>query len=239
MKVWTTKNGTTIAQVLGGRSNAYTVSNGRAFFLVDCGVQRDWERLRRRIDHVNESRCPLIALILTHSHFDHAENAAAVKARYRAPILIHRSEGEYLLKGENPGVHGTFLINRLLVSLFGSRYLSGHRYTPTQWDILVDERYPLSDWGFHAYALHTPGHSPGSLSVVVDDEIAVAGDAVFGVFPGSVVPPFARDEKLMRLSWKALLNTGCSTFLPGHGRERDRALLQNHLYKTKTNKEID
>jgi glyoxylase-like metal-dependent hydrolase (beta-lactamase superfamily II) len=45
--------------------------------------------------------------------------------------------------------------------------------------------------GFDAYLLNTPGHSPGSLSVFVGHEIAVVGDAMFGVAPRSVFPPFA------------------------------------------------
>jgi hydroxyacylglutathione hydrolase len=58
------------------------------------------------------------------------------------------------------------------------RYL---RYTPADCDILVEERYDLNDLGFKGYIIHTPGHSPGSISVILENEIAIVGDTLFGV----------------------------------------------------------
>ncbi len=165
-------------------------------------------------------------LMLTHCHFDHAENAAFVKATYGASVFAHRSEADLLSKGENPPVRGTFRGTGWIVALVSDRLLSGRRYAPVECDIVVDEKRPMADWGFQAYVLHTPGHSPGSLSLIVDDEIAIVGDAMFGVFRGSALPPFVLDYELMIRSWGKLLETGCSTFLPAHGTERGRGLLQ-------------
>jgi glyoxylase-like metal-dependent hydrolase (beta-lactamase superfamily II) len=47
-------------------------------------------------------------------------------------------------------------------------------------------------------------------------EIAIVGDAMFGVFRGSVLPPFGDDIGQMIQSWGSLLDTGCSVFLPAH-----------------------
>lgn len=54
---------------------------------------------------------------------------------------------------------------------------------------------------------------------------------VFGVFPGSIFPPFADNEGLMVESWKKLLDTGCKIFLPAHGSERSRELVQKQYDK--------
>jgi len=67
--------------------------------------------------------------------------------------------------------------------------------------------------------------------VIIDDEIAIVGDAMFGVFRGSVLPPFALDLGLMTESWKRLLDTGCSIFLPAHGTKRGREVLQRQYDK--------
>ena len=71
--------------------------------------------------------------------------------------------------------------------------------------------------GFEATVLHTPGHSPGSASLIVDGQIALVGDTLLGTLPRSVFPPFADDPEEMIRSWGRLLRTGCTLFLPGHG----------------------
>ncbi|HQG66246.1 MAG TPA: hypothetical protein PLA32_10755, partial [Smithella sp.] len=70
-------------------------------------------------------------------------------------------------------------------------------------------------------------------SVILENEIAIVGDALFGVFRGSVIPPFAADEKLMAASWGKLLKTGCFVYLPAHGTARDREALERQYEKYK------
>jgi glyoxylase-like metal-dependent hydrolase (beta-lactamase superfamily II) len=59
------------------------------------------------------------------------------------------------------------------------------------------------------------------------------GDAMFGVFWWSVFPPFADDVPIMIRSWGKLLNTGSKLFLPGHGTENSRELLEKQYNKYK------
>lgn len=231
MKSWTTKSGQRIIQVLGGRSNCYLISYRCKHLLVDAGRKNQWHSLRIRLDRLGLHNDSLSALILTHSHFDHADNAAAIQEKFKTKIIIHKSEADYLASGDNPLVHGTTFVTRFLTNLFAKRLLACWKYKPAEYDIRIDERYDLNHWGFNAYILHTPGHSPGSISVIVDHEIAIVGDAMFGIIKGSVLPPFAEDSKLMVKSWAKLLDTGCSIFLPGHGSQRSRELLRKQSDK--------
>jgi hydroxyacylglutathione hydrolase len=82
--------------------------------------------------------------------------------------------------------------------------------------------------------INTEGHSPGSISIIVDNEVAVAGDAMFGVFKNSIFPPYADNPAEMVKSWKKLLNTGCKIFLPGHGNEIKRERLKKEYEKYKS-----
>jgi hydroxyacylglutathione hydrolase len=81
--------------------------------------------------------------------------------------------------------------------------------------------------------MNTPGHTTGSMSVIVDDEVALVGDTMFGVFKRSVFPPFADDVSEMIKSWGKLLNSNCKFFLPSHGREKSREQLMT-VYNKKT-----
>jgi glyoxylase-like metal-dependent hydrolase (beta-lactamase superfamily II) len=100
-------------------------------------------------------------------------------------------------------------------------------------DLLVEERMDLTGMGFNACILHTPGHTFGSISLIVDDEIALVGDCMFGVFKGSAFPPFALDTRQMINSWGKLLNTGCRIFLPSHGTADSRELVQRDFDRRK------
>ena len=232
MKSWRTKTGTRIYRVLNGRCNCYLVSKDNRFLLVDSGTKRDWNRLNKGLDKLGATHASLVALVLTHCHFDHAENAAMLKNTYQAPIWVHKSEGDCLRNGENPVIQGSIPVTKLMIELLNrTRRLGRLNYAPADYARLVDDRLDLDTFGFPGYILHTPGHTPGSMSVIIDNEIALVGDTLFGIFRGSVFPPFAGDPKLMVQSWKKLLDTGCITFLPAHGSERDKEVLKRQYDK--------
>ena len=200
--------------------------------LVDTGRENNWRALCKNLETLGVGVNSSIHLALTHCHFDHAENAASIKEKYRTSIIVHSSESIYLTNGENPIIVGSTLITKLLTNRFIQSKIHNHfRYKPALCDVLIEEKYDLNSIGISGYILHTPGHSPGSISIIVDDEIAIVGDTMFGMFKGSVFTPFALNPKLMIKSWKKLLDTGCVTFLPAHGSERTKDVLKSQYDK--------
>jgi hydroxyacylglutathione hydrolase len=232
MKTWKTKSGQRIIRVLSGRSNVFLVSNGEKNMLVDTSVNRNWMKLKKRLDYlqVNEIHC----LVLTHAHFDHVDNAYRIKERYKSLVFIHKNEAINIISGSTEIPEGTNLFTRFMTKQLAPVIAPVVRCKPCQPDVQVDAICDLKDHGFHAYIMHTPGHSSGSMSVIVDDEMAIVGDAMFGVFKGSVFPPFAANIVLMVKSWGKLLDTNCSVFLPSHGSANSRELVQKEFNKWKT-----
>jgi hydroxyacylglutathione hydrolase len=231
MKNWETKSGIKIVKVLAGRSNVFLLSKEGKNILVDTSPGSLWKILDHNLRRAGIER--LDALILTHTHYDHAGNAARVQKKYNAAVIVHRSEGPFLARGEGIVPHGTNRLGRLLIDGIGKKFAPNFECSPCRPDILVDEVLSLADYGFNAHIMHTPGHSPGSQSVIVDDEIALVGDAMFGIFPWSVFPPFASDARQMVESWGKLLATGCRLFLPSHGTANGRELVQKDYDKRK------
>jgi len=234
MKSWMTKSGQKIDRVLWGRCNCFLVSNGKKHLLVDTGRESKWKELSDRLDCLGVELDSLDAVILTHSHFDHAENAANIKEKYKTVLIIHKDEADYLKQGHNAIIRGTTVVTKLLTDIAGQKSIDRFfRFKPAEYDLAVESSHDLRLLGFNGYLIHTPGHSPGSLSVVIDDEIALVGDAMFGVFKGSVFPPFATDPEMTIKNWSKLLETGCSIFLPAHGSAQNRELLQQQYEKYK------
>lgn len=234
MKEWIAKNCIKIYQILGGRSNSFLISSGNKYILIDTSTRNSWNKLSKRLDDFNFKKDSLVALILTHVHYDHADNSAIIKDKYKTKIIVHESEAGFLSKGLNSLTKGAIPITNFFYNLIsGEKLITKIRFKPSDYDITVNEKYDLKKFGFNAYIIHTPGHSIGSISIIINNEIAIVGDAMFGIFKNSVFPPWALDAKLMIESWKKLLDTGCNIFLPAHGTGNSRELLQSQYDKYK------
>jgi glyoxylase-like metal-dependent hydrolase (beta-lactamase superfamily II) len=226
MKTWKTTSGYAVTQVLAGRSNVFLLSNDRSHVLIDTGPQRNWRKLRRRLDKLTARKIDL--LLLTHTHYDHAGNAKSIQETYKARVAVHRAEMQFLQKGLNRFPGGTNPFTRFLINRLGHRMSSKFNFPPCEPDVLITSVWDLEDLGFHAYVLPTPGHTAGSVSLIIDDEIALVGDAMFGVFRHSIFPPFADHADMLVESWGILLKTNCSLFLPAHGFGNNREKVQKN-----------
>jgi glyoxylase-like metal-dependent hydrolase (beta-lactamase superfamily II) len=229
MKVWKTKSGYFIRLVLPGRSNVFMLSGNGKNILIDGSAGYKWNNLKKNLKFLNIEKIDY--LILTHTHFDHAANAARIKREYGARIIVNLREAIYLEHGENMKPKGTIFISRFMVEHFVPLISTSLNYEGCSIDVLVDQHFDLTELGFNAYVLHTPGHSPGSQSLIIDDEIALTGDAMFGVFPGSVFPPFADNNDELIKSWGKLLETNCNIFIPSHGTPNSRVLVMKEFEK--------
>ncbi len=226
MESWQTSHNIRIQKVSDRRCNCYLISKDNRFFLVDSGTRPYRPALERNLKALGVRENGGMSLILTHCHFDHAENASKIKTVFGADIWVHAGEAACLRKGENPVIRGSMFLTKPLIHIMNRAGWAKHLlYPPVEPDLLVDERLDLDSFGIPGYILHTPGHTSGSMSVIVDDEIALVGDTLFGIFPGCVFPPFADSPDLLLKSWKKLLDTGCRLFLPAHGSSRTRELL--------------
>ena len=229
MRTWNTPSGYTITRILSGRSNVFLLTNGEKNILIDTSPKLYWNKLEKRLKQLNVNFIDY--LVLTHTHYDHAENSKRIKDKYGAQVIVHKDEASYLTSGENIIPEGTNLITKLIIRLFAKQFLSYAKYEPCQYDYLVDSTFDLGNIGFNAYVMHTPGHTIGSMSIIIDDNVAIVGDTMFGVFKWSVFPPYADNINQMIDSWGRLLKTNCQVFIPAHGSANSRSLVQKDYNK--------
>jgi len=229
MKNWQTKNGYQIFQVLKGRSNSYLICVDNKNILVDTGKQSAFEHLQKNIRAIKQNHIDF--LILTHTHYDHCENAHSIQEKYKCIIIVSKYEAESAANGFTVLPKGTFAVTKFISNignLIGKRWFA---YKTFDSDILVDEEFDLREFGLNVRLINTNGHSKGSICIIVDNEIVLVGDTLLGSFLNTVFPPFADDISLTIQSWLKLLETGCNLFLPGHGKEIKRTLLHKEYEK--------
>ena len=231
MKTWKTKNGSKIFRILSGRSNAYLILYDNITILVDTGRNTAFGRLNERLNTLNLPIEEISTLILTHTHFDHCQSARKIQEKNGCRIIVSDAAAGYIQKGYTRLPDGTFPITKL-ISRFGNLIGEiGFGYEPFLPDIFVNGDFALNDGKEDIKIIKTTGHSDDSVSVLVENEIAIVGDLMFGIFRNSIFPPYADNIPEMIESWGKLLNTDCNIFLPGHGREIKRNLLEAEFEK--------
>lgn len=229
MKYWILNNGYRIDQLLSGRSNSYLISSENGNVLVDTGRKNKRSILLKNLKKLHTEK--INWLILTHTHFDHCENAGFFQKNFNCRVVVSEKGLSNVKRGYSPLPRGTNPFSKI-ISGIGNHFLTSlfhfERFEP---DHTYDEFFSFSIPGIDIELIATPGHSDDSISIIVNNEVALVGDSMFGVFKKSIFPPFADDPGEMVESWGKLLETDCHTFLPGHGREIKRELAERELVK--------
>ena len=121
MKSWILNNGTKIWLVLGGFYNAYLIDSNGKQILVDTGRKSHSKLLNHNLKQLIKEKEQLDYLILTHTHFDHCENAAQIKSDWNCDVVVSKQESHFLIKGSTPLPRGTNIFTYLL-SKMGNRF---------------------------------------------------------------------------------------------------------------------
>ena len=139
-------------------------------FVVDpaaCSLSRDENKIT---DYLESKKLNCLAVVLTHSHFDHITGIARIKKVFpEAQVCIHQKEVEELLNPPGP-------MNTSVVNFFGATELFEVLAKQPPADTVLTEGSELFGWK----VLHTPGHSPGSICLYKKDEnLLITGDTLF------------------------------------------------------------
>lgn len=187
--------------------------------LVDAGLPGQERAILRRVQAAGGGRLRLIAI--THAHLDHYGSAAALRRLTGAPIAIHRTDGEAMARGETllgkpllGTVRGWGKVVQALLPLF-ERVL---RPEPTPADLCMEEGDGLERFGLEATVVRTPGHTPGSICLVVEGRLGFVGDLLSTNGRPHVQRLYAQDWSLLQESLHRLHGLGLARLYPGHGR---------------------
>ncbi|QGJ70156.1 MBL fold metallo-hydrolase [Planctomycetales bacterium 10988] len=198
-------------------SNAFLLK-GEKIALVDTGVASDLPKLIKLLAVHKVTLKELDCVLLTHAHGDHVGNAKQIQDEFKCPIAIHPADVDRLKEGYNgklkPVYAGTQLITKVVPQ----------RFTPVTDNLTMIEEGPLDFFDSDIQVFHTPGHTPGSVSLGIDSENVLAGDLLIGGYLGGVFrshiaryPYFADSLEEVRTSTKKLLAESYQTYYLGHG----------------------
>ncbi|GAB2183892.1 MBL fold metallo-hydrolase [Roseibium sp. LAB1] len=219
-----------------GMVNAFLMTSAGGAVLVDTGLPGSERKIGKVLSKAGCSFADLKLIVVTHGHIDHAGSAARVRKLSGAPIVLHEGDLPYC-QGKAPRLRPSGLFGHLF-KITGAI----ERPFPTvEPDILLtaDQTLDLSAYGLAGEILPTPGHTPGSLSVLLADGSVIAGDlAASGILLGGIAlkgrpkpPPFEESQARVASSLKFLLSKGAKRFYLGHGGPLDARVIERYAGK--------
>lgn len=174
-------------------SIAFAVESDSGLFLIDAGSPGHGDKLARKLAAFSDN--PLSLIIITHAHFDHFGCANRLREITGARVAVHADDAEDLRVGRTriPLVRGWGRVGKPFLPL-AEKLLKPQ---PTRPDIILHGGERLDTLGLPATVVHTPGHTPGSISIVLDNGTAFVSDL-------AVSRPWDGAQCYYATSWEAI-----------------------------------
>ncbi len=188
---------------------------------VDAGAPKKGAAFLRGLERASIRPEDVSLVVLTHGHWDHVGSAAEIKSITGAKLSLHQTEVTWLEQSRMTLPPGVTPWGKVLIRVI-KLFMPLIDVPPATVDLpLTDAGLLLKDYGIPGRIVHTPGHTFGSVSVVLDDGRAFVGDLAMNTPPlrfSPGLPIFAEDMDGVINSWRLLLDQGVTTIYPAHGK---------------------
>ena len=180
-------------------TNCYLISckKTKQAAVIDPGGENEVDLI---LDFLQKNNFDLKYIINTHGHIDHIAGNNLLKAKTEALLLIHRLDADMLVDA-----------NKNFSSFMGKEICS----PPA--DKLLEEGDEIVLGRLNLRVIHTPGHTPGGISLV-SNNIIFTGDTLFAGGIGRTDLPGGSYQDLIKSIKEKLLILGDDKIIyPGHG----------------------
>jgi glyoxylase-like metal-dependent hydrolase (beta-lactamase superfamily II) len=188
--------------ILGAyQTNCYILRQSEAdrdCLIIDTGLEAG-----ELVDFLGRYKLNPVAVILTHGHADHVTGVAALRKSYPdIKVCIHKLD-ERMLTGARNTVSA----------------IQGIPFGIESADFSLEEGDVIEQAGIKLKVLHTPGHTPGGISLYSKDEgIVFVGDTVFAGSVGRTDMPGGSTAQLLKsIKEKLCVLPDETVVYPGHG----------------------
>ncbi len=209
---------------------------GKEIVMIDGGMPNKLKLFKKVLSKHKIDPAQIKLIVLTHSHFDHAGSASEIRDLTGAKIAIHESERDCVEHDKVIIPKGVNFRGKITQPLIFTFKIPFPKFTP---DILLNnEPYPLAEFGIDGQIIHTPGHTIGSVSVILNSGEAFVGCMAHNGFPFRFkpgLPIYAQDINSIKENWKTLIDKGISFVYPGHGKAFPIEVIKNQLNYHSTN----
>ena len=200
-----------VHQIKCKTDNCYIVESGNNAILVDTGSGEAYSTVLEECRKYN-----LRLIVLTHVHFDHAENAAKLSKEFDVPVAFHKSDEELFDSFLAQPLRSYGIVGRVVLGL-SLKVLKNTEVKKPEKIVYIDEGDVLSAYGIDAGILSLPGHTKGSIGVDVENKSLLVGDALDNWISPATGHLYSNLEELKSSAGK-IQSLGERTVYYGHGK---------------------
>lgn len=200
-----------IHRIRCGNGNCYIVENGTSGILVDTGKKEFLDKVLQACRAYS-----IKLLVLTHAHFDHAENAARISDTLGIPIGMQENDCNLICSNASQSLSAATILGKIVLSA-SLREFSVRTIPEFKPHVLLQDGDSLSSYGIDAKIVALPGHTDGSIGVDVEQTHLMVGDALMNMFYPTVSMLYHCRSDMLR-SAKKISNLGNRTIYFGHGK---------------------
>lgn len=219
--------------------NCFLIKGETKHILVDTGIPNSETKIIRQLNKHNIKLEDIGLIIITHGHIDHFGSAKELKDILKVPVLIHDLDKKALQTGKS--MFETLKPNNKIWDIVLKPKLVKDTASPCLPDIILNsnEEYNLSSYGINGKVIHTPGHTPGSLSIVFENGDAIIMDlASSGILLGGIAfnsrmkhPPFHDNLEQVKNSLYNVFSFNTENFYLGHGNSVSKKSIMSYINK--------
>jgi len=208
-----------------GFNDCYLIRD-KEVIMIDGGTPHRINTFKKAIQNISIEPSDVKLVIVTHGHIDHIGSLNDIKKLTGASVVAHELEKECLERGEwietlkPKGIGGwRWMWDNVGLPLVMSFY---SRAPPTDVDLVVEDAgLSLVNYGVNGRVVYTPGHTMGSISVLLDSGEVFVGDLAMNKFPlrrTPGLPVLGWNLEKVKESWRRLIDLGAEIVYPGHGK---------------------
>ena len=205
-----------ITHIKGGTDNCYIVSDGSKAILFDTASKENLQMVEDEC-----SKYDLKLIVLSHPHFDHAENADALSKKFNVPVAYNEKDDGIFDDYDSQPLHSYGLVGFVVLKA-SLKVLSRTKVTRPQNRFFVKEGDTLAEYGFpDIKVVELTGHSKGSIGLLVADEAVLVGDALDNwIKPG--MGHLYTDLEAEKKTVEKIRSFGKRTYYYGHGKPTEK-----------------
>lgn len=192
------------------------VIKGDETVLIDTGIPGSEDVIMKKMIENGINPLDVKLIILTHAHNDHYGSARALKEKTGAKIAIHKLDAENLRLGKDGELCPINTFGKIFSLVARMNKMKVEGIEP---DIIIDNEFELGAYGIAGKIISTPGHTPGSISVILENKQVIVGDLIMAFFPKTKpnYPMVAHDISEVKKSIKKVMMYSPNQIYISHG----------------------
>ena len=207
----------------------YVLTEGKELLIIDpVDTEEVWSFL-------SESDASFYSILLTHEHFDHICGLNKLRERGRCTVYAHSSCSKNICSArKNLSDFADIIAEFSGIDISEGKSITQFECAPAD---IVFEKKPIFQWqGHRIEMISTPGHSQGSMCILLDDSLLFSGDTLLRI-PAITRFPGGNTKQYQEIAVPVLkgLSERAKYIFPGHGEggtpdEMIWQIEENHSY---------